>query len=177
MTCHHNTEPAHDKTITKTCLFKYTENFPTKKWKFSDKNFWYFSYFCSKHRLWVLARTPRWGGSNEYPQSMLLSRNKKNNVYPCKPKFYYIKVGFKGSKLYRRVFVMPRKWHVRPAKTQISLLRVFTVRMKKACVLSCPWSAQWRLRSDWADAKADLSLRWAHMPFVCFVMCWLQSDI
>ena len=25
---------------------------------------------------------PRWGGSNEYPQSMFLSRNKKNNVYP-----------------------------------------------------------------------------------------------
>ena len=31
-----------------------------------------------------------------YPQSMFSSRNKKNNVYPCKPQFYYIKVGFKG---------------------------------------------------------------------------------
>ena len=30
---------------------------PAKKWKFSDKVFWYFSYFCSKHRLWVLVRT------------------------------------------------------------------------------------------------------------------------
>ena len=30
------------------------------------------------------------------PQSMFLSKNKKNNVYPCKPQFYYIKVGFKG---------------------------------------------------------------------------------
>ena len=39
---------------------------------------------------------PQRGGSNEYPQSMFLSRNKKNNVYPCKPQFYYIKVGFKG---------------------------------------------------------------------------------
>ena len=39
---------------------------------------------------------PRRGGSNENPQSMFLSRNKKNNVYPCKPQFYYIKVGFKG---------------------------------------------------------------------------------
>ena len=39
---------------------------------------------------------PRRGGSNEYPQSMFLSRNNKNNVYPCKPQFYYIKVGFKG---------------------------------------------------------------------------------
>ena len=30
---------------------------------------------------------PRRGGSNEYPQSMFLSKNKKNNVYPCKPQF------------------------------------------------------------------------------------------
>ena len=30
---------------------------------------------------------------------MFLSRNKKNNVYPCKPQFYYIKVGFKGIKI------------------------------------------------------------------------------
>ena len=51
---------------------------------------------------------PRRGGSNEYPQSMFLSRNKKNNVYPCQPQFYYIKMGFRlragegggGSKLY-----------------------------------------------------------------------------
>ena len=39
---------------------------------------------------------PRRGGFNEYPQSMFLSRNKKNNVYPCKPQFYYIKASFKG---------------------------------------------------------------------------------
>ena len=39
------------------------------------------------------------GGSNEYPQSMFFSRNNKNNVYPCKPQFYYIKVGFKGVKI------------------------------------------------------------------------------
>ena len=36
------------------------------------------------------------GGSNEYPQSMFLSRNKNNNLYPCKSQFYYIKVEFKG---------------------------------------------------------------------------------
>ena len=65
-----------------------TENFTTKKMKLSDKKFWYFSYFCSKHRLWdeaVLTST----------HNLCLSRNKKNNVYPCKPQFYYIKVGFK----------------------------------------------------------------------------------
>ena len=30
---------------------------------------------------------------------MFLSRIKKNNVYPCKPQFYYVKVGFKGVKI------------------------------------------------------------------------------
>ena len=39
----------------------------------------------------------RWGSSNEYPQSMILSRN-KTNLYLCKPQFYSIKVGFKGVK-------------------------------------------------------------------------------
>ena len=57
-----------------------------------------------------LGRTSgRRGGSNEYPQSMLFSRNKTNNVYPCKPQLYYIKVGFKGSKLCRPVSVMREK--------------------------------------------------------------------
>ena len=46
--------------------------------------------------------------TNEYPQCMFLSRNKKNNVYPCKSQFYYIKWGLRGSKLYRCVFVMLR---------------------------------------------------------------------
>ena len=49
---------------------------------------------------------PRRGGSNEYPQYMFLSRDKKINVYPCKPQFYCIKVGFEESNLHRHVFVM-----------------------------------------------------------------------
>ena len=75
-------------TITKTRLFKYTENFTTKKkkkWQISDKKIWYFSYFFSKHRLWVLVRTASarrfeqvpticWGGSNEYPQSYVFEQ-------------------------------------------------------------------------------------------------------
>ena len=43
--------------------------------------------------------SPRQGGSNEYPQSMFLSRNKKNNIYPCYPQFYYIKWGLRGSEV------------------------------------------------------------------------------
>ena len=30
---------------------------PPKNWNYSDKELWYFSYFCSKHRLWVIVRT------------------------------------------------------------------------------------------------------------------------
>ena len=45
-----------------------------------------------------LLEPPRRGGSNEYPHSMFLSRNKKINVYPSKPQFYCIKMGFKGVK-------------------------------------------------------------------------------
>ena len=51
-----------------------------------------------------------------------------------------------------------------------SLIRVFADRMRKAWVLSYPLSAQRSLWSDWADAQADLSLRWAHSNFVGFVM-------
>ena len=44
---------------------------PPKHENFQIKNSDIFSYFCSKHRLC------RRGGSNEYPQYMFLSRNKK----------------------------------------------------------------------------------------------------
>ena len=72
-----------------------------------------------------------------------------------------------------RLVTKPTKWSVRPAKTPPSLIRVFAVHMKKAWVLSYPLSAQRRLWSDWANAQADLSLRWAHTHFVGFVMSWL----
>ena len=75
-------------------------------WKFSppkNENFQielliFFHISAQDIDYWYSLEPPRRGGSNEYPQSMFLSRNKKNNVYPCKPQFYYIKVGFKGVK-------------------------------------------------------------------------------
>ena len=51
------------------------------------------------------------------------------------------------------------------------LIRVFTVRMKKHWVFSLPLSAQRGLWSDWADAQADLSLRWVHRP-----LCWFCHE-
>ena len=47
---------------------------------------------------------------------MFLSRNKKNNVYPCKPQFYYIKVGFKGVNIIQVCF---RDVHVYDQRTNI----------------------------------------------------------
>ena len=47
---------------------------------------------------------PRRGGSNEYPQSMFLSGNKNYNIYPCKPQFYYIEVGFEGVTIIKVCF-------------------------------------------------------------------------
>ena len=58
-----------------------------------------------------------------------------------------------------------------------SLNWVLAVSMKKAWVLSYPWRAQQRLWSDWADAQADLSLRWAHSHFVGFVMSRLKCRL
>ena len=88
------------RSITKTRLFKYIENFTTKKNEnFQIKILIFFIFPLKKINCGYSLEPPRRGGSNEYPQSMFLSRNKKNNVYPCKPQFYYIKVGFKGVKI------------------------------------------------------------------------------
>ena len=63
--------------ITKTPLFKYIENFPTKIWKFSDKNSDIFH---------ISAQNIDWGYLLEQvAEAVLMSRKKKNNVYPCKP--------------------------------------------------------------------------------------------
>ena len=70
---------------------------PPKNESFQMKNSDIFFHISAQNRDFGHSlEPPRRGGSNEYPQSMFLSRNKKNNVYPCKPQFYYIKVGFKG---------------------------------------------------------------------------------
>ena len=74
----------------------YWKFYHQKKWKFSDKNSDIFHISAQNIDCGYSLEPPRRGGSNEYPQSMFLNRNKKNNVYPCKSQFYYIKVGFKG---------------------------------------------------------------------------------
>ena len=72
-----------------TSLFKYIETFATKKKKKKNENFQIkdsdiFHISAQNIDCGYSLEPPRRGGSNEYPQSMFLSRNKKNNVYPCK---------------------------------------------------------------------------------------------
>ena len=87
-------------TITKTRLFKYIENFTSKnKKKNQIKNSDIFHISPQNIDRGNSLEPPQRGGSNEYPQSTFLSRKKKNNVYPCKPQFYYIKVGFKEVRI------------------------------------------------------------------------------
>ena len=52
-----------------------------------------------------------------YPQSMFWSKNKKKNVYPCKPQFYYIKVGRNGMFVTRTCFRDASKRVSTPALT------------------------------------------------------------
>ena len=95
----------------------------------------YFSFFFApKHRLLVLIRTASsrlqnidcgyscthdlcfgakikkisGGGSNEYQQSISLSKNKKKigTVYPCISQFCYIKVGMKVTEIHGIVTLM-----------------------------------------------------------------------
>ena len=76
----------------------------TKNLKFQIKILIFFYISAQNIDCGYSLEPPRRGGSNEYPQSMFLSRNKKNNVYPCKPQFYWIKVGFKGVKIIMACF-------------------------------------------------------------------------
>ena len=85
--------------ITKTRLFKYIENFTIKKDNFPIKHSDIFHIPAQNIDCWYLLEPPRRDGSNEYPQFMFFSKIRKNNVYPYKPQFYYIKVGFNGVKI------------------------------------------------------------------------------
>ena len=57
--------------------------------------------------------------------NLFFSKNEKNIVYPCKPQFYFIKVGLKGVKLYWHVFLMQKAFGVQEIQekdTKISFL-------------------------------------------------------
>ena len=66
--------------IMKTRLFKYIEILPPKTENFQIKNSNIFHISAQNIDCGYSLEPPRRGGSNEYPQSMFLNRNKKNNV-------------------------------------------------------------------------------------------------
>ena len=71
----------------------------------------------------------------------------------------------------------PTKWFVRPAKTQISL-GIRQSDQSQRCSPETklgpklPIERQRRRWSDWVDAQADLSLRWAQKSF-----CWVCHEV
>ena len=84
-------------------LFKYTENFTTKKWKSSKKK-------KKKKKSDIVHISAQNIGCEYFTRldEAVLTRThnlcfeqkfEKNDVYPCKPKSYYIKVGFKRVKI------------------------------------------------------------------------------
>ena len=81
---HHNELPFHIRKHAYSNILKIlqpkNENFQIKK---SD------SFLISAQNIdcWYSLEPPRRGGSNDYPQSMLLSRNKKNKYTPVNPSF------------------------------------------------------------------------------------------
>ena len=64
-------------------LFKYIENFTTEKENFQIKNSDIFHISAQNIDCRYSLESLHRGGSNNYPQSKFLSRNKRNNVYPC----------------------------------------------------------------------------------------------
>ena len=90
---------------------------------------------------------------------------------------WYLVVALPGDLFIRFLSFEPthhksNKMTVRPAKTQISPVwsESSLSAWRKLGSLATHWahSEDW---SDWADARTDLSLRWAHMPF-----CWFCHE-
>ena len=63
----------------------------------------------------------RRGGSNEYPQSMFWSKNKKNRYTPAYPSFAILKWGSRGYTLHGHVFLMLLFCTVQPRCIQTCL--------------------------------------------------------
>ena len=74
--------------ITKTCLFKYTENFTTRKWKFEIKKKSDIFHISDQNiECGYSLEQPHWGGSNKYPQSMFWAEISKIMYTPVNPSF------------------------------------------------------------------------------------------
>ena len=82
----------------------YSNFFRSKIDNFQRRIFDIFLIFAQNIDCGYTLEPPCRGGSNEYPQSMFWSKNKKNRYTPAYPSFTYIKVGFKGVFIARTCF-------------------------------------------------------------------------
>ena len=91
-------------------------------------------------------------------------------------------LGFLFHSHLSHVMTKPTKWHVRPAKTQISLgIRpICSESSLSTCKKLGSLATHWAHSEDWSDlaeVQADLGLRWAHSHFVSFVMRCSFDDL
>ena len=112
------------KTLRKHAYSNILKILPPKNENFQIKNSDIFHISAQYIDCGYSLEPPRRGDSNKYPQSMFLSRNKKNNVYPCKPQFYYITVGFKGVKTTQACFREKERWGTHNDKTNATYEKI-----------------------------------------------------
>ena len=72
---------------------------PPKHENFQIKNFDIFHISAQNIDCGYSLEPPRWGGSNEYPQSMFWAQIRKIIYTPVNPSFTSVKEGFKGGKI------------------------------------------------------------------------------
>ena len=122
----------------KTRLFKYIEIFTSNNGKFLDKKSDIFHISAQNIDCGYSLEPPRWGGSNEYPQSMFFCKNKKNNVYPCKPVFLY-KSGVQGGQNYKGMF----SWCVIPLRSLLYHVDLVGTIMDAVIRVRCVFAFLW----------------------------------
>ena len=88
---------------------QYTEIFfDCKNENFHWKKFDIFLIFAQNIDCGYTLEPPQRGGSNEYPQSMFWSKNKKNRYTPAYPSFAIKQWGLRGYTLHGHVILMVR---------------------------------------------------------------------
>ena len=92
------------------CLSLHYENTPMQRFlscknlKISVDFFYIFLIFAQNRDCGYTLEPPRRGGSNEYPQSMFWTKNKKNRCTPANPSFFLYKSGVSGGIHYTDMF-------------------------------------------------------------------------
>ena len=81
--------PRHEETLRKHAYSDILKILPTKNENFQIKKSDIFHISAQNIDYGYSLEPPRRGGSNEYPQSMYLSRNKKNMHTPVNPVLLY----------------------------------------------------------------------------------------